>query len=232
MAFAVADSGNAHTIATNFDTGIAVTGAINTTGANFISIAISTYLMDPSTSNISDSKGNTWNKLASYVSGNAADVTEFYSVPTSVGSGHTFTINFTGAFPTIGVIAFTGAAASPYDNNVVGANTDSTSIAPGSITPSQDNEVVITAFTFNTDGTITAPSGFTLTDIQQRGGINIGLALAYKIQTSAGAENPSWSTSASGIIGATQASFKAAGGAIVSPAGNTKQFLMLMGLGT
>lgn len=196
------------------------TSGIDTTGANLIVVAVSYYsLSDPT---LTDSKGNTWTALtARELNSTAASVKLFYCVPTSVGSGHTFTATQASTFPTVSVSAFSGAAASPFDQQSGSATSGAvTSFQPGSITPSENNCVLVTGIT--TGGTAhTINSSFNATSIgNNAAGANMGGGIAYKIQTTAGAENPTWSWTTSAGKAAAMASFKASAN-VINPLSST-----------
>jgi hypothetical protein len=117
------------------------------------------------------------------------------------------------SYPAIAVAAFSGSHAAPFDqenqNNGVAAT-----IQPGSITPAQDNELIISGFT--PEGAMGGPAsineGMTIADqIDATGGSNVGIAIAYKTQTTAAAINPTWTVFASALTcAAVIASFKKA----------------------
>ncbi len=96
-------------------------------------------------------------------------------------------------------MAFSGAdTVVPFDQqNGVATPTTTTSYQPGSITPSENNEVIVTAIT--SGGGVTSysiDSGFTISDqFDLSGGGHFPLGMAYLIQTSAAASNPTWSWS-------------------------------------
>lgn len=186
------------------------TDAIDTTGANLIVLAINQYSNVSVTA--SDSKGNTWTALTARKSAGGFGTTLYYCASPSVGTGHTFTVSGTGAYPNIGVIAVSGAAASPFDlEEGVSAGTTSTSHQPGSLTPSEDNCLVISS---NSNGgtSLSINSSFTASTVNNTGGSYVGGGIAYKIQTTAGAENPTWSWTTSTVRASAIASFKAAAG--------------------
>jgi len=200
---------------TNFND--VTTDAIDTTGANLIYIALSRYsLGNPET--VSDSKSNTWTQVttADPDFGGQDKVIGYYCANPTVGSGHTFSSSGTTDLSTIQVSAWSGAASSPLDQeNQNGAT--GTSIQPGSITPSEDNELILSAYAVNvfpgTD-TYSIDSGFSILDQSPGSSAAFGLGVAYKIQTSATAVNPTWSTNGSSQHQAAKIiSFKAAAGA-------------------
>lgn len=192
--------------------GSSTTPAINTTGANLIVIAVSMF-GTPSTSGLSDSKTNTWTQLTTH-SGTTASVRLFYCLAPIVGSGHTFTYNV--GFPTICVQAWSGAAAaSVFDVENGASGSGVTSIATGSITPGANNELVVTGISLadNTTGPALINGGFTISDQSLgRSGLTESGAMAYLIQTTATAANPTWSGFTTDGPGAAIASFKAAAG--------------------
>lgn len=189
----------------------AVTGAIDTTGADLLIVAGNSFDVAIS---VSDSKGNSWSSLTEY-GGASARVRLFYVRGGTVGSGHTFTITSTVGFPCVAVLAFSGSVASPFDQES-GAG----AAQPGSVTPSEDNELLVSGLCFSPSGTISINSSFSISNqIDYAGGTNMGLAMAYKIQTSAGAENPTWSTTTSFTTRTSNiATFKAAAAAAGHPA--------------
>lgn len=77
---------------------------------------------------------------------------------------------------------------------------------PGSITPSEDNEIVITIAVCINGVPTGIDSGFTTTDLVTSSS-STGLGLAYKIQTAAAAVDPTWS--GSGLTASAIQSFKA-----------------------
>jgi hypothetical protein len=194
------------------------TSSVNTTGANLLVVAV-TYYGNTTDPVLSDSKGNTWTGLtAREQSGTTMSVRLYYCVPTSVGSGHTFTAGPGGtSYPTISVSAFSGAAASPYDQETGAATAGSvTSFQPGSITPSENNCVLVTGV--STGGTSHGvDSSFNATATDNVGAQHLGGGIAYKIQTTAGAENPTWSWATSSSKASAMASFKAAASAARDP---------------
>lgn len=184
------------------------TDAIDTTGANLMTMVVSCYASEPT---ISDSKGNTWsNVVANQYYGAVGLATKYCASPT-VGSSHTVTSNFVN-YVFIVVSAFSGAkATSPLDQTAVaGSGSGATSQAAGSITPSEDNCLVVSYL--GIDGGSSAPSiGSSFTKIASdynRGWEGGGFG--YIVQSTAGATNPSWSWSGACGAVAVSASFKAA----------------------
>jgi hypothetical protein len=187
----------------------AITGtssAIDTTGANLLVAAVSSF---SAPTGFSDSKGNTWTALTAASNSNVA-CRIYYSIPGSVGSSHTFT--GTGTYRTFWVGAFSGAASSSVFD-VEASNTGSgTSGTPGSVTPAGNGSLLIIACDNNTgdpqNGTIT---GYTAINVNN-GGSNMTLLAGYLVQSTAAASNPSMAWASSVTWSAVHAAFKAAAG--------------------
>ncbi len=194
----------------------ATTGSIDTTGATLITVV--GVCLDLNALALIDNKSNSpYTSAATYDVGSLRTQI-FYFVNPTVGSGHTWTLTNNRA-KDISVAAWSGSAtSSPLDQTSAGGNNggSSTTYTTGSITPAQDNELVIIGL--QTEGTDTPPfsvgSGFTsATAVTGVAGTAFGSALWYLIQTTAAASNPTvtiatGSNNAQGI----QASFKASGG--------------------
>lgn len=201
------------------------TGAVDTTGATLLVAVVTRYSGGVPT--VSDSNSNTWTALTDRTGGEAA-ARIYYAVNPTVGSAHTFTIGGGGSdyYAKITVGAFSGAATStPFDQqNGAGSGSGSTSLASGSVTPGEDNELIISVIstgtgssgTYSVDNSMTKFSGEEPYEIN----VNEGHAGAYKIQTTATAIDATWSWTGSAVRAAAIATFKAAaagGGVTVSP---------------
>lgn len=186
------------------------TAPVDTSGADFLVAIVSDYSAG-SRAVVTDSKSNTWNALTSTQSGANARNTIWWARPTTVGSGHTFTATGTGTFPTIDVLAFSGSAVSPFDQESGAVQAFGTSVQPGSLTPPQNDCLVVTGFTADAAaGSLACSGGFTIsTNVGVSGNHERG-ALAYLIQTTAAAVNPTWSWSPNTTAAVRQATFKAA----------------------
>lgn len=190
------------------------TGNIDTTGATLLVMCIG-HQDNAGTGVPSDSKSNTWSLVVSE-HGLANPFMDMWYVanPTSVGSGHNFTActGFT-AFPSVCVIAFSGTDTSAAFDQTNHGNTSGSTGQPGSVTPSVDNEVLVTGRSgVGAAGTI--DSSFTVSDAQGFvGGNAYACDMAYLIETTATAKNPTWTSS--GETGGVMviATFKAAGAA-------------------
>ncbi len=165
------------------------TGALDTTGANFI-VAILTAFTTGCT--LSDNKGNTWTALTRRGNGQDNNSRIWYCYNATVGTGVKTT--------------------DPFDVEN-GADILTSPSAVGSITPSEDNELIIAGIGTNnvTSGSISVDSGMSVNYKYSVPGGSFAGALAYKIQTTLASINPTftWSGSqAGGVI----ASFKAGAG--------------------
>src|SRR6266478_65117 len=143
----------------------AISGSINTTGADFIIIAIADSYWGSTA--LTDSKSNTWIPLTSYSAADKSRIWLYYCLNPIIGAGHTFTATATGtSYPSLYVQAWSGAnLISAYDT-INGANSGgATTLAPGSITPAENNELIITALCSESlSGPYSVDSGFTITD--------------------------------------------------------------------
>jgi hypothetical protein len=212
----------AGTTAGSISTGVTTT-AIDTTGANLIVISVATFVAFI-TPTLSDSKSNTWTALTGQNSTNEK-VQLYYCVAPTVGSGHTFTWSGTSTYPVVSVMAFSGSHATPFDAESGTFSAGATSLAPGSLTPSVANCLVITGINY---GTGTAPSvggGFTALTTDTSAGNFISGGIGRLIQTTAAAANPTWSWTGSSESAAALAVFKPAIVAV------TPHNLTLLGVG-
>lgn len=197
-----------HIAASSSDSNGFATSPIDTTGADLIVIA--TAFNHGTSISIADSNGNTWSALATQTSAGSAG-TLYYTRATAVGAGHTFSVTGAATFPALAVAAFAGSkATSPLDQNTGTFANSGTTLAPGSITPAEGSELIITVNACNSNPNAIG-SGFTLLDhLPVGGGTNFGVGLAYLIQTAAAAVNPTWTIAATTNQCLTIASFKAA----------------------
>lgn len=196
--------------------GPGTTAAINTTGADFIVIGVSTNA--PSGGTITDSLTgcaspcNTWTRLTPQQASTNAGTVLFYSTNPTVGANHVFVYTNTNQFPSLAVAAFSGVATSSPKDQENGANSGASqvgSLQTGSVTPTINSELVVTSVATSGSPTFSINSSFTITDQTTSGG-GFWLALGYLIQTTATAANPTW-TLASGtqFMSADIATFKA-----------------------
>lgn len=181
------------------------TAAIDTTGADLIVLGGQYYT---AIGTPSDNKGNSWTLgIASGTGGGTGGAVLYYCRGGVAGAGHTFSWN--GNYGPLQVLVFSGSAAVPQDQ----FNGSPSNAQPGSITPSVNNSLVISAAANASASINSIDSGFTLRsdlNLPFVSGPSIGGATAYLIQTVAAAINPTWSPFASGQFGSVIMSFKGA----------------------
>lgn len=186
------------------------TGSIDTTGADLL-VLIASVDWAVSTPTISDSKGNTWTRIVQGTSSGALRCDIWYSIPTSVGSGHTFTQSDTSSFGAIAVSAYSGSNASPVDQSNTGdGNAGANSIQVNGVTPTQDNELVITGLAAGTAGTGYSIDESLTKDASVNGAAaqHYGVAIASIIQTTATLKDPTWTVTNNTQLAAAIATFK------------------------
>jgi hypothetical protein len=211
--------------------GFAVNGgtssAVDTTGADLLLVAVSHYSAGSGLT-VTDSKSNTWTARSTSGDGDS-NCTLFECVPSSVGAGHTFTAAGAGIYPALSLQAWAGAHAAPFDQQSdAGSGAGVTSIQAGSVTPSEANELIVAAMANGTDAGTgrSINSSFTISgQIGFNSGQYFPVAMAYFVQGSAAAINPTWSWSGSTQVDAVIATFKAAAGG----GGNRRRRLLICG---
>lgn len=185
--------------------------SLNTTGADLLVLG---GLADNASYTLTDSKGNsiaTATGATTSIFGITSSI--YYVKAPTVGSGHTWTLTGTSGDFAFAVLAFSGSdQTAPLDQTNGTASSFGSTVQPGSITPGQANELLVT-FCIDGDDTnaFSVDSGFTIADqlLQVNGG-HKGLAIAYQIQTTATARNPTWTLGSGNLFGADIASFKLA----------------------
>jgi hypothetical protein len=191
------------------------TGAIDTTGVTLLVASASWFPGIDANPTLTDSKSNTWTGLTAQASGNSK-VRIWWTIPSSVGSGHTFTIGGAGSiFAAIFVSGWTGQHASPQDQQNGATVTTASTLSTGSVTPSENNELLIAALVMddNSAGAVSINTGFTITNtVPLTGGNSVGGSHAYLVQGSAGATNPQWNvTNSAASLCAAIVTFKSDG---------------------
>jgi hypothetical protein len=179
------------------------TDPMDTTSADLLVACLQYYwgVVNPAT--LTDSKGNTWtlhggnNTVSPTVS-----VLRIYTCfnPTT-DAAHTFTVAENATYAAISVLAFVGAAAYEANTSAIvqggsgAGDLGASAIQPGSITPAENNELLITALGRRyITSTANVDSGFTkVGHVVESDGNHLGLDVAFKIQSTAAAINPTWS---------------------------------------
>lgn len=193
-----------------FGPGGSTTSGIDTTGATLL-VAVAPYYTT-ATMTMSDSKSNTWVQIGTYGGTDPKVGVWYVKNPTSVGTSHTFSCLGTGSYASIAVSAYSGTDTSALVDQSAGANAAS----PGSITPSVNDCVVVAVLGMHGANAPTIDSGFTLTNGMAEN-FSYGVGMAYKVQTTAAAVNPTWSATGGSSFSSAQFSFKPSGGATWTP---------------
>lgn len=205
------------------------TPSVTTTGASLLVIGQSCFA--GACTKPSDSKSNVWTALTQQSAGSNNESIWYSSNPV-VGSGHTFT----GAASIdygLCVMAFSGVdtSANPFDQQNGASAGITTTIQPGSVTPTTDGQLLVTYYGVGASEvlTYTIDSGFTLTNQYSFiAGQRYGQACAYFVQTTAAAINPTWAHGGSNQTNsaATIGSFKASAAAAAA----TSETMSLLGI--
>jgi hypothetical protein len=200
------------------------TTGLDSTGSSLIVMVTGGF---GSITNPTDSKGNTWTKLTQQsTSGDDPDAAIYYCANPTVGTNHTF--DDTASYQPICVAGFSGISlVSPFDQQNGAVGTVLTSKQPGSVTPQQGGELIISALMWNGNGVtnVAVDSSLAITNtVSYSTGATYGASLAWYATAAASAYNPTWSWSTNTAkVAAMIATFKA-----VPSVGST---LLLMGVG-
>lgn len=197
----------AHTLVTPGANNGGTSPAIDTTGSTLL--VCGTSISHLSTSVVSDSKSNTWIALTRKDTSTSQTSQIFYCFTPTVGTNHTFTIGPAGGFETMCIATFSGLTAFDKQSGNVNDGVAST-IKPGALTPTAINSLVITAVGMTTlAGAASIDGGFIISDqIPFNSGLYFGTGLAYILQTSIAAADPTWTVPSSTNQAATMAVFK------------------------
>lgn len=207
-------------------------GAIDTTGADFIVAVCSWYPAVTANPTFADSLAQAgWTRLTPKVSGDGNYKTAiFYKQAPTTNAAHTFSLTGTSCFPSIYVAPFSGSVASPFDLESSNTGAGIHTLAVGTITPSENNCLVIAGANNNdtATGVNSLNGGFTLLDYKNGVGSTYqGGGLGYLIQTSAASTSGlNWETTNNTTLATVIASFKAAAASAV-----TARRLPLLGVG-
>lgn len=200
-------------VAASANTNNVTVPAINSTGANLLTFEVADYQVG-AVGTVSDSKGNTWALcgVAWTISGGAAPsrVAIFHAKNATVGSGHTATYSGTGIYPAASLAAWSGAdTTAPCDQSTGTSSAATSSLATGTITPLATGELWVSATSM--PGSMIAPTtGTLLNTVAGVGGVNFGVAVSYKIQTTIATEQETWTYPGTPEVAVVIASFKAA----------------------
>lgn len=173
----------------------ATSTGVDTTGANLLIVLIGALTFN-TVNSVTDSKGNTWT-AGPTLTGGTVDIFVYYCYGATVGTSHTVTVTMNASSQaSFEFVALSGATtSSPVDQSSTSGGPQ-----PGSITPTVDNEIVITVAACQVGGAdVTAvDGGFTVLDHQAWNNY-VAFSAAYLIQTTAAAANPTWSSTYPGF---------------------------------
>lgn len=193
----------AHSVTSGITPSFSVS-AMNNTGATLLVVYVP-CIIQSNTLNIFDSSSNIWSSLTIQTTGGSPSNPVwgklFYKIGPAVSASQTFTI---GAQVDTACTAYIQAWSTTLSSGVIdvtngagGALGTTTTLQPGSITPTADGELLITGvgaycITNCSTPTVSIGSGFTITDSTNSNAVVDG-GLAYLIQSSAAPINPTWS---------------------------------------
>lgn len=196
---------------------ISITG-VSTSGANLY-VAVINHYSDTTGlgGTLADGQGNTWVGPIVDSGGTSTGETVMYYVAsptTSATASFTYSCTPLTDYPTLHILAFSGAASNPLDQtNSASSASSATSIQTGSVTPSVDGELLIAGMDVNSNTTgVAINSSFTGLTVANPGNGNPTGAAAYLIQTTKTAENPTWSWTTSGSAAGGIATFEPTSG--------------------
>ena len=194
-----------HKAAGSTDNNVATTAAISTLGATFITLGV--VVQNGVAVVISDSASNTWEAGTRTVNAAGTDVQQFKTSSPITSATHTFTATTISGSPAIAVASFDGPSGVTLDKQSGGIVTTGTTVQPGSILPGQNNELVVSVVGYNSISSTATASGMTVLDSTGTSADAYGIGLAYKVQTTAAAINPTWTYGGSTFAAASIASF-------------------------
>jgi hypothetical protein len=195
------------TIAGSTNQANVTTSAINTTGASLIVLVV--VISNTQTTDPTDSAGNTWTALTLATAG-ASKERIYYCVSPTTSSTHTFSLSAT-FVPSIGVMAFSGTStSSPFDQQSTGTQNFGFTCQTGSVTPSVNGELLISGVSFQNSNTVSIDSSFNTPLQVNNSSNNLGIGMAYLVQSTAAAINPTWTYTNVDAGACSIATFKAA----------------------
>jgi len=147
---------------------------------------------------ISDSQSNTWHRVAVQNNSGQTQSELWISFTPTVSSTQTFTAS--GGASSLSAMAFNGVASGPDQQN--GAVGGSSPLSAGSVTPTNAGELVLSCFSGYAPTSPAIAGPLVGLDLFSWISTAEGLGSGYQIQTTATAENPSWSWTGGAIFGA------------------------------
>lgn len=172
------------------------TPAMNLAGGNFVVFQLSYLDFGGGAPTITDSLGNSdYIMLTPQSAAGGVRGAIFYRANTT-GASVAITATGIGFYGTICAATFSNVkTAVPFDQENGNAGTATDNIDTGLVTPTEDNELIVTGVNRNVSiDAVSIDSGFAITDQVASDGANrTAGALAFKIQIALGSEQPIWS---------------------------------------
>lgn len=176
------------------------TDALDTTGADCLVVVVSSLSGTPT---VTDSKANTWGapSLTRLDVDSVARLSCWVCLPTSVGTGHTFTATQASGIMSLSALAFAGVLqVAPVEGTNSNDNADPTqTLQTGSLTPVDAGRLLLAGLMHYEDGVsgMAINQSFTLRHTiysdSSDGSQHLGLFTATLLQGAAAAVNPTWS---------------------------------------
>lgn len=199
----------------------------STAGATLLTAAAENYGSDTCTgATIGDTVGgsvtnNVWHHLTNYTDATlSACIWYTYGTASGAlvtGAIHVVSESGTVYYPSLAVAAWSGTLTyptDPYDTGQVNgaSSTGALTLSTGSITPSQDCDLVFSGGGFHGTGTPSSSPVPTLDSLAFVLGTYLGIGDAYLVQTTKAAVSTTWTQASSSHIAVSIAAFKAAAG--------------------
>jgi len=199
-----------HTAIGSTNGGAITTAAIDCTGANFISIVSTNFGVTKPT----DSAGNNYTEALTKIEADDSRVTLWYIFNPTVTNSMTFS-SAAGGSPGIAVSCFSNVSSGP--DKMSSSQGGGTPFTSGNITPTNDNELIISGLSGYPSGITVTPNSplIPIDSLPWNGGYGGTVATndAYTVQTTKTSINPSWNIG-TGSVAVVSASFYSA----ISPA--------------
>lgn len=176
--------------------GVTNGATIDSTGADLIVVVTGSY-QGTAVPTFIDSNGNAWNKRTEYTVVGDIRLCTYWSRPSSVGPGHTFSFGGANTYASIAVAAYSGSNATPYGSENGASSGSAASLAAGNVTPAAAGNLIVYGHCHtNTNAPAINPGdgqSALLQDAPYAGGQCYEAAIAYGIATDTAARNPAWS---------------------------------------
>jgi hypothetical protein len=168
--------------------------------ADLIVVCVGRYAPGTVTTGLTDSLSNAYGSSLGALTNNTAVLEIFYKKNPTVSGSMTFSFGTNTAYPAMVVMGFSGSASSPLDQNAAGGTpgNGAVTVQPGSITPTEVNELLIAAMAGEavTSGTTTTINeGFNAVFNASNGALSVYCGASYLIQTSIVSKYPTFTIS-------------------------------------